>query len=196
MTFLDESPKPGDPGKLKELAEGNTTFENLTSADQASPHALVFYIVNSETNQRVIDPSTQPPRPIAWVRRFPTRDAADAHRSDVLQAMKQMRGEPEQAWSDVARMSNCPNPALLPRYKGLEMEIHAVPQKEPNVANRNPAPGTAQPGNSAKDGGPGPNPPKPRRPGSKASGGPAKLPTSGSKGKNPPSKARSKKADK
>ena len=177
--------------------------ESLTNVDSASPHALVFYIRNKETGERLIDPATNPPRPLAWVRRFPTIDAASQVKDDVFQATKIMRGEPEQAWSDVARLSGCPNPALLARFRNIEMEIIPIPQKEPNLVARptNPIPGITdsfagnQPGASPPDSGPGTNSPKPRRANSKTAKRTSDLPAKGSPRKKAASKSRSKKTD-
>lgn len=98
---------------------------DLTSVESSSPHWLRYAIRGPHPDhpEREIELAN-------WAHKYPTRDAADSHRQDILEEMRIMRGEPEQAWSEVALRSRCPNPALLSRLKNLHMTLVPARQQE------------------------------------------------------------------
>ena len=168
---------------------GRFSRAELQAADGASPHNLVFKIKERSTGNYLLDPESK--KPFAWFRTFPTRDAADSERADLLEMLRRPKGEPEQAFSEVARQTRCPNPALI--RPGWTLEIQLLPA--PTEKRLDPNGPTAQriarehsleqdsAGNLPRPGGKGANSGKSPRPRKRAPARKAKSPRGGAKGK-------------
>lgn len=166
--------------------ENLTSGTDVTNIASIAPHALIFRIKLPGTDKFLMEAGSHPPRPVAWIRTFPTADAARDLAREIQWEMNHLKGEPSQAWSTVVRLSNCPNASLLPRYKNLHMEVRPYDKRRPNqylepetdnVPPPVPAPGPGKvpPGDRPGDSSAGPKPRKPRTPRAAAAGGTAKV---------------------
>lgn len=132
-------------GKVKEDYDPNwqnlePQAHELTNINSSDPHFIRFSITRLATVEEVQAGKPDVLEVANWAMKFPTRDAADSHCADIREEMKHMRGEPEQAWADVARLSKCPNPTLLPKFKNLNMElIPAQPNRSEPIPRDHPA---------------------------------------------------------
>jgi hypothetical protein len=133
-SVLDGKVKTDFDPKWQNLEPQKHELTNISTSD---PHYIRFSVTRQPTVEETERGRTEPIEiGSPWVIRFPTRDAADSHKSDIHEAMRTMRGEPDQAWSDVARLSKCPNPSLLPKFKNLQMELVPAPQPKPEPIPR------------------------------------------------------------
>lgn len=108
------------PGRVRRDKEPSTQISDadLTGVQSSEPHLLTFKIKNSEGQEIA-----------SWALKYGTRDAADSQRADIREEIKHMRGEPTQAWADIARMSKCPYAPALAQYQNLEMDLVPVRQR-------------------------------------------------------------------
>lgn len=114
---------------------------DLTTVDSSAPHFIRCAIRREPTVEEFEGGKKEPIEIATWaLGPFPTRDAADSHAQDVRQELKHIRGEPEQAYSEIAKMTRCPNPGLLPKFKNLHLTLHPAPQRKSEpIPNDHPA---------------------------------------------------------
>lgn len=114
---------------------------DVTTPFSSEPHWIRFSVKKIDAQGNYLMSAENKPIEVAtWARKYPTRDAASSCGEDVDAEKRHMRGEPEQAWSEVGRMSGCPNPGVLAQYKNLSWTlVQAQAHKPEHIPHDHPA---------------------------------------------------------
>lgn len=105
---------------------------DVTTPFTSEPHWIRFSVKKVDAQGNYLTNEEGKPIEVAtWARKYPTRDAASSCGEDVDGEKRHMRGEPEQAWSEVGRMSGCPNPGVLAQYRNLSWTLHQAQAHKP-----------------------------------------------------------------
>lgn len=115
------------PGEKDWDRQSPTSGDDITTGSASDPHSVIFHIEDHK-NKVLCDAADG--KPIKWFRSFPTRDSAYEFKREIMDLSRKLKGEPEQAWSDISAKVKCPNPSLLPQYRNIQMEIRPTPQKQ------------------------------------------------------------------
>ena len=108
------------PKKIEKTKVDFSKLVDLRAKDPYEAHAIIFTVIDAAGFEVM-----------RWGQMFGTFDAADAQRIDIVNDIRNKRGE--NPWADIARLTKCPNPAKLREMNNLHLYI--VPGKNKEQEN-------------------------------------------------------------